>query len=349
MEGSPSVFEQRVMAIYQLRTEPSIRSVDESTLKQIVRIRDLCQTADKQDILSGGQFGWRRPSNQSSSHASSSQSAGKLPINSPRWRGGPGSSRPSQKPHTAVSGEKSQSRYVSKFQNTETPVEDKILNQVILNKLNKFSGANYEEVKAFLQQILDSDEKEFLRDFMLLVFKKAASEPTFCPLYARMISELCAEYSTLVEELTKLYTKYLTIFEDVSEQDCKDYESFVQRNREKLHRLGYSQFLAELASRGVLSLEQLTELFVKILEQIKKNSAQESSKQQLVEEYVDCLVRMSKAFQTVKSPELLKLRSELAAVCDPLITEILSNRSQHFPGLSKKASFGLMDCLDMFR
>ena len=88
-------------------------------------------------------------------------------------------------------------RYVSKFKNTESTVEEKILNQVILNKLNKFSAANYDEIKIFLQQILDSDEKEFLQSFMLLVFKKAAAEPTFCGLYARMISELSVQYKTL--------------------------------------------------------------------------------------------------------------------------------------------------------
>ena len=33
-------------------------------------------------------------------------------------------------------------RYISKFKKQESPVEEKILNQVILNKLNKFSAAN---------------------------------------------------------------------------------------------------------------------------------------------------------------------------------------------------------------
>jgi hypothetical protein len=240
-------------------------------------------------------------------------------------------------------------RYVSKFTNSETPVEEKILNQVILNKLNKFSGANYEDVKSFLQQILDSDEQGFLRDFMLLVFKKAACEPTFCPLYARMISELSVTYPSLLVELEKLYNEYMAVFEEVSEDQCKDYEQFVQRNREKLHRLGYSQFLGELTSYGVLELDQLKALYVKILDQLKAAAALNETKQHVVEEYVDCLFRMTGAFQKGRLAKLTEIRRQLGIVCEPVMEDILARRSADFPGLTKKASFAIMDCLDIFR
>ena len=161
------------------------------------------------------------------------------------------------------------------------------MNQVILNKLNKFSSANYDEIKSFLQQILDSDEREFLQSFMVLVFKKAASEPTYCSLYARMIGELSIEYKTLRNELETLYTSYLTIFEEVTEDETKDYESFIQRNREKFHRLGYSQFLAELTSLGVLEQEQLEKLYTTVLNQIRIHATIGEEKQQLIDEYID--------------------------------------------------------------
>lgn len=343
MEGSS--VEQDVFAIMELRTE-SVAAVQSDILQQIVKIRSLCLQADKLDLFpNGGQIGWRKgPSSapQPSSRPST------LPN---RWRG-QGTMRPPQKsgsPQERPQERPPPQRYVSKYQNSDSPVEDKILNQVILNKLNKFSTSNYEEVKAFLQQILDSDEKEFLRDFMTLVFKKAACEPTFCPLYARMISELSQSYKSLLEELEALYTRYLGIFEEVSEQECKDYETFVQRNREKLHRMGYSQFLSELTSHGVLKQDQLQLLFTTILQHIQTHSAEVEGKQTLVEEYVDCLIRMTKAFQNTRKTELVNLRTHLAGVCEPIITGILSNKSSKFPGLSKKASFGLMDCLDGFR
>jgi hypothetical protein len=251
-------------------------------------------------------------------------------------------------PSTEKSG-----RYVSKFVNTEAPVEDKILNQVILNKLNKFSASNYNEIKQFLEQILDSNEKDFLHDFMLLVFKKAASEPTFCPLYAKIISELSVKYSDLRNELSELYKKYMDIFEEVTEDKCINYEQFVQRNKEKLHRLGYSQFLGELTSLGVLDLDQLKSLYGKVLDQIKLHASRGEetgeSRTKLVEEYVDCLFRMTKAFQKGNSTKLVEIRSQLSESCQPVMEDILAHRTTNYPGLSKKGAFGIMDCLDIFR
>jgi hypothetical protein len=300
-------------------------------MTRISFVREKCLLAEKQEGDTPLQ--WRRPSVKS----------GKV------WRGsnpvvqGQAQAQGQGKPSQPYVG-----RYVSKFKNTESPVEEKILNQVILNKLNKFSAANYEEIKIFLQQILDSDEKEFLQSFMLLVFKKAAAEPTFCGLYARMISELSVQYKTLRDELETLYNEYLTIFEEVSEEETKNYEAYVQKNREKIHRLGYSQFLAELSSLGVLEQEQLERLFTTVLKQIRIHGVGES-KQQLIDEYIDCLLRMTRAFQKKQSPKLSVIRQGLGKICEEPMTEILANRSSQFPGISKKASFALMDCLDIFR
>jgi hypothetical protein len=135
----------------------------------------------------------------------------------------------------------------------------------------------------------------------------------------------------------------------VSEEQCSSYEQYVQRNREKIHRLGYSQFLGELTSRGVLKLEQINNLYIKILDQLKLHAVDGVEKQHLVEEYVDCLLRMTRAFQNTKTNELTILRKELAGSCEPLLEAILANRTTMYPGLTRKASFTIMDCLDIFR
>lgn len=240
-------------------------------------------------------------------------------------------------------------KYVSKFQNTDTPVEDKILNTVILNKLNKFSASNYDEIKGFLQQILDDNASDFLKAFMLLIFKKAATESNFCPLYARMIAELSESYAVLRSELKELYIKYLDIFDEVSEEQCKDYETFVQRNREKQLRLGYSQFLAELTRLGALELSDLEVLYSKVVTQIYKLGKEGTNKTLVIDEYLDCLLKMSQAFSAGKSAKLIEIRNGLSEVCIPKLTEIYSQRSANFPGVSKKGSFTILDCLDIFK
>lgn len=329
--------ETTITNLIGLRGKASARFSDEM-LTRISFVREKCLLAEKQEGETPLQ--WRRPSAKGGNTQRGAWRGSNPVVTTPQ---GSAAVKPQFKAAQPYVG-----RYVSKFKNTESPVEEKILNQVILNKLNKFSAANYDEIKIFLQQILDSDEKEFLQSFMLLVFKKAAAEPTFCGLYARMISELSVQYKTLRDELEILYNQYLTIFEEVSEEETKNYEAYVQKNREKIHRLGYSQFLAELTSLGVLEQEQVERLFTTVLKQIRIHAVGES-KQQLIDEYIDCLLRMTRAFQKKQSPKLLAIRQGLGKICEESMTEILANRSMQFPGITKKASFALMDCLDIFR
>jgi hypothetical protein len=324
LEGMADV-ESSVLNIFNLRYKASCQLIPDS-IRLSACVREKCLQAEKAE--------------------------GEAPIQW-RTRGPPPSRAPVGRPRPQKIPTKApvqpNSRYVSKFKNNESAVEDKILNQVILNKLNKFSAANYDDIKSFLQQILDSDENEFLQSFMILVFKKAASEPTYCSLYARMIGELSVEYKTLRNELETLYNSYLTIFEEVTEDQTKDYEAFVQRNREKFHRLGYSQFLAELTSLGILEQEQLEKLYTTILNQIIIHAVVGEEKQQLIDEYIDCLLRMTRAFQKKQLPILVQIRQGLAKVCEGPMTDILSKRSTLYPGITKKAGFALMDCLDIFR
>jgi hypothetical protein len=327
-----------------LKLQPNCKSaLSEDTIRRIQAVRSICKSVETSEGGgNGGGVSWRRgvPSSSSSTKPQSK------PPN--KWRGGAHSGG---KPHHS---EKPYTKYVSKFTNsastsTSTGVENKILNHVILNKLNKFSAANYNEVKEFLEQILSSDEKDFLHDFMLLVFKKASSEPTFCGLYARMISELADKYPFLHQELDQLYGKFMDIFEEVSEESCSDYEQFVQRNREKQHRLGYSQFLGELTTREILQITHLKDLYTKLVDLLKMHAMEGEGKQNLVEEYVDCLVKMTCAFQKDTSEKLKTNRNELRATFEKEFEDILSNRSSKYPGLSRKASFTIMDCLDILR
>jgi hypothetical protein len=342
-----STLDQQIQDVIGLRNQCMLTLSDEM-LHRIRLIREKCVQAAAKEGSTPIQ--WRRgPGSASNGGGGASK---QLPN---KWRSGPGggSGGPSHRApatHTPPPTNRGpHQKYVSKFQNTDTPVEDKILNTVILNKLNKFSASNYDEIKGFLQQILDDDASEFLKAFMLLIFKKAASESNFCPLYARMIAELSEKYTILRSETKELYTKYLDIFDEVSEEQCKDYETFVQRNREKQLRLGYSQFLAELTRLGVLELSDLEVLYSKIVTLIYTFGQEGTSKTLVIDEYIDCLLKMSQAFGAGKSAKLTEIRNGLSVVCVPKLTEIYSQRSANFPGVSKKASFTILDCLDIFK
>jgi len=239
-------------------------------------------------------------------------------------------------------------KYTSKFKNAETEeVDDKIMNTIINGKLNKFSPANYDEIKGFLQQILESGETDFIKDFMLLVFKKAASEEIFCTHYARLVAELSTSYTSLKTEMKTLQGKFLEIFEEIDESDAKNYKSFLERNKEKIYRLGYSQFLCELANREVLEADTIVQTFQTLIGQIKIHSLT-VDKNKLIEEYCDCMLRMAKVFKNISPGKtyIINLKRKVSEEIRGELAEIIRT-SGDAPSISKKAKFSIMDIIDI--
>jgi len=239
-------------------------------------------------------------------------------------------------------------RYQSQFKNSSQPVEDKILNNIILSKLNKFCPATYNDIREFLYQILGSGEadlSEMTRQFMLLVFKKAAAEEIYCGLYAKLLSEISERYAVILVEMHKLQENYLSIFDEVQEKEVgEEYATFIEKNIEKKYRRGYSQFIAELSKLEIINLSCLESTFKRIFECIQKNAIV-ANKHTLIEEYIDCLLRMSHVFKKGVSPFIVSARKSLITLCRASIDDILLKQDAH-QSVSPKARFILMDVKD---
>jgi hypothetical protein len=100
--------ESVVMSLLEMRGSSKL-VLSEDTIKRISSVRDRCMQAESSEGNEG--LHWRRGTSYKDRGAPN------------KWRQGPG---PPQKP--AVQ-DKHVGRYVSKFQNTDAPVEEKILNQ----------------------------------------------------------------------------------------------------------------------------------------------------------------------------------------------------------------------------
>ena len=245
-------------------------------------------------------------------------------------------------------------KYVSKFKKNSEKVEDTILNTILLGKLNKFSELNYDEIKEFITHIIDSGQTEMIKCFMKLVFEKAASEEVFCPLYAKLLSELSTRYPVLLTEMNNLYSVYMQIFEEVSETKAENYNEVCKQNVEKKYRRGYSQFLAELIKHSVIDTELFMKTINKILAQIENNiKTKESTK--LVEEYADCLMKIMKAIQKDNTASVSSNDSDnesedmIETIRNNLKTDTikciqpLTMRNTDNTGLSNKARFTFLD------
>lgn len=371
--AAPLSVDSTVMDVLNLRSQCT-QPLSEEIVRRINAIRDKCVAAEKQESATGGgggaAQGWRRGG---AAVGGGGGGAGVTHVRpgggggggggGNRWREHPPHHNHHNTPHRHGGGghgggggaprtpgdPKNVPRYVSLFSNSEQSVEDKILNSVIHGKLQSLAAQNYDEVKQFLIQVLDGDELDFLSDVMKLIFNKASLEEMFCPYYARLVAELSKLYPSWGAEFQKFYGQYLTIFEEISETECKDYEMFVQRNREKQKRTGYSQFLAELTRQGVITTEQLLRLYTVVLDQIKQHAARGAQHEKLIDQYVECLRAMTKAFGVCDTARLLEMRDTIRKGCESTMEELLSRRTRDFPGMTQEASFGIMECLDIFR
>lgn len=238
-------------------------------------------------------------------------------------------------------------RYESKYKNSEQDIESTIVNTIILGKLNKFSAQNYNEIYEFLSEILASGECDFLSDFMKLIFTKAATEETFCPLYAKLLKELSAKYPFLLSEMDVLYNKFLNIFEEIDDVD--DNECAIQRRREKKYRQGYSQFLAELLKQDIVDTTAFYNTIEQIIKQID-NQSKLVDKMAIIEEYGDCLIKMLKVLKPpttteIMSEKMVELRTKLSANLKTRMDE-LTRKSGDRPSLNNKIRFTMMDAID---
>ncbi len=235
------------------------------------------------------------------------------------------------------------------FNKSKEEVESKILNNMILGKLNKFTQDNYDAIKNFLEQILSNDETDFLKDFMILVFKKATHEKLYCPLYVKLVAELAAQYPIIKTELMNLYDTYTKEFEKIEEDKEEDYDEFCASQREKIYRLGYGQFLAELTRQGVLDADALIRMYSTLLNLIATYTVTGMNHRNQVEEMCACMSSMTQAFQKEKNPALLAIRNAVAAQCKvPMDSIIKKARAGELPGLSARGRCALMDCMDIF-
>lgn len=209
----------------------------------------------------------------------------------------------------------------------------------IRDKLNKFSDVTYDTTKAWLSQLLDSGETDFLTDFITLVFEKAAAEPPFCAIYAKLLTELRAEFPHLGVELHRIFDQFLTVFDGAREEPAvgsEGYDAFVAQRERRKFRRGYASFIGEVTVRGALGADQVARTCELILTQMIA-AKRGADNQLLCEEYADCLGSLIKTCKELLRPG--------ASALVPRVREAMDRTDA--PSLSNRARFSLMDIVDV--
>jgi hypothetical protein len=215
----------------------------------------------------------------------------------------------------------------------------------IKGKVNRIGPSTYDATKVFLQQILSGDETEFLDELMKFIFQKAATESTFCCLYAKLLHELADEFGHIRTVMHNIFRAYLDIFTEVSppkpaDENTSEYRAFVEAQERKKFRRGYSQFVAELVKLEEAPITDFSTMLlgiVTVLESLQTNP----DSTLLSEEYIDCLNNMCLSAGPIlaSSSWAVEIQSRLSVLAKKPKTEV--------PGFSNKARFAIMELVDI--
>lgn len=225
-------------------------------------------------------------------------------------------------------------------------VEDRMLARV-KGKINRMGPSTYEATKVFMQQILSSDDTDFLDELMKYIFSKASTESAYCPLYAKLLHELGDEFPHFRTVIHTIFNDYIHVFKAVDmgvepDPGSADRKAFVEAQERKRARRGYSQFVAELVKLGEADVEAFVALLDAVVSVIEDNN-NSAEKTLLCEEYIDCFVTMCTSASTIMrtAPWSGDMVARLSAVSD--------KKPMESAGLSNKARFAIMGLTDISR
>ncbi len=259
----------------------------------------------------------------------------------PRYQGIPQSRSFGRPPVNPAAGGPAIPRFGNKGR-ADVTTEERMMDR-IRDKMNKFSIMTYDATKTWLSQLLDSGETEFLDDFITLVFEKAAAEPTFCPLYARLITELRAAFPHLGDELHRIFRSFMGIFEEAADEPAigsVEYSAFVSMRERRRNRRGYATFIGEAAQNGAFAVADVTRTCEVVLDGLHA-ARLDASKGQLTEEYAECLSTLMK-----RCKSMLTAAASTSVIVDRIRTA--QKKEETAPGLTNKARFCLMDITDSY-
>lgn len=173
----------------------------------------------------------------------------------------------------------------------------------LLAYLNKLAPNNYESIfNKILKIELDDNLLKYLIEN---VFYVATKQKMFCSIYVSLIKELQKQNDIKIF-LNNYILGYKDIQEKLSNPNDKSYDSFCEKNKDKIGKAGYSQFIGELYLHDMIDkqiiLETVKSLFDNLLE---------SDSEEIMENYIICICSFIKTIFNkidIKSSLLEKIR-----------------------------------------
>ncbi len=224
------------------------------------------------------------------------------------------------------------------FLNKDNGLEAKIKKE-INGDLNKLSPSNSEKIfsniiKKYEENIEIFDYNYFIEN----LFDKAVMQPTYCPLYVKLFilindkSKEDSKFADLVKYKCEDFKSLIVDMIDMNDAvlNPNDYDDFCQKNKEKIFKNGFSQFIGELFKNDFVDCIYIQEYIEALVINIKHNLENDNKN---IENSSICLVKL---IQTTMNKKEFKDSSSF-----DYVNEILE-----YKNLPKKIKFKFLDLIE---
>lgn len=211
-----------------------------------------------------------------------------------------------------------------RFEKTKLKKENLTKIEENINKinsfLNKISDKNFEKIiNNIFEKIEEVKCGEMINKLIENIFMKAVMQPTYCPIYVKLLNMIdekygiidlinnkCLEYKSIIKEKK--------IVEDESMTEQEKYDLFCKLNKEKTYKVGYSQFIGELFKNNMITETTIKTNLIYFLENLGK-SIKEDPKGSYVEDSIICICQLIKTVYD-KTQNISEITSKLYTFLD---------------------------------
>ena len=229
------------------------------------------------------------------------------------------------------------------FLNKDNGMADKIKKDINgnLNKMtNKNSNTIFLEILKIFEENIDIFDYETFVDNL---FDKAVMQPTYCPLYVKLFIIMDKKHNTINEETTGKFADLIIskceLFKSLIEElgnknddvlNPEDYDDFCLKNKKKVFKKGFAQFIGELYKNRFVSSEFIDEYLLALVNNIIYNLDNDNTN---IEDSTICLIQLVDT--TMNKRQFFRTKVY------PKINDIIGYKI-----IPKKIKFKFMDLMD---
>ena len=188
------------------------------------------------------------------------------------------------------------------FLNKDTGKADTIKKDINTN-LNKMTNKNSDFIFLEILKIYEQNFDIFdYKNFVDNIFDKAVMQPTYCPLYVKLFIIMNKKYNTLTHEDDNKFSELIlskcelfkSMIDDFSEKsddvlNVDNYDDFCAKNKGKVFKKGFAQFMGELYKNNYVGVEFLNDYLLSLVNNIIYNLENENTN---IENSSICLIQL---------------------------------------------------------